>query len=102
MKETAGTAYHPQGTVVMGRPADTNACVGSDFVVYGVNNFRVADLSIAPTNVKYVFPFRLVDHWSDPGCESKHWYDMFSNHPQSTAYLIGHKAAEAIIKSWSL
>lgn len=54
MKESAGTAYHPQGTVVMGRPDDTNACVGSDFVVYGLNNLRVADLSIAPMNVKYI------------------------------------------------
>lgn len=62
MKETAGTAYHPQGSVVMGRPADTNACVGSDCVVYGVTNCRVADLSIAPTNVKYVFPSRLVNY----------------------------------------
>lgn len=60
MKESAGTAYHPQGTVVMGRPDDTNACVGSDFVVYGINNLRVADLSIAPTNVKYVIPSRFV------------------------------------------
>jgi hypothetical protein len=25
-----------------------------------------------------------------------------SNHPQSTAYLIGHKAAEAIIEEWKL
>lgn len=55
MKESAGTAYHLQGTVVMGPPDDTNACVGSDFVVYGLNNLRVADLSIAPMNVKYIF-----------------------------------------------
>jgi hypothetical protein len=25
-----------------------------------------------------------------------------SNHPQSTAYLIGHKAAKAIIEEWKL
>lgn len=58
MKESAGAAWHGQGTVVMGRPNDTNACVGSDFVVYGLNNLRVADLSIAPTNVKYIFRSR--------------------------------------------
>lgn len=56
MKESAGAAYHAQGTVAMGLPNDTNACVGSDFVVYGLHNLRVADLSIAPTNVKYIFP----------------------------------------------
>lgn len=66
MEESAGTAYHLQGTVVMGRPNDTNACVGSDFVVYGLNNLRVADLSIAPTNVKYIFRSRLVHYRSDP------------------------------------
>lgn len=65
MKESAGTAYHPQGTVVMGRPDDMNACVGSNFVVYGINNLRVADLSIAPTNVKYIFRSRLVQYRSN-------------------------------------
>ena len=52
MKETTGPVYHLQGTVAMGRPDDLNACVGPDFVIYGINNLRVADLSIAPTNVK--------------------------------------------------
>lgn len=54
MKETTNSVYHPQGTVAMGRPDNPNACVGPDFLVYGINNLRVADLSIAPTNVKYI------------------------------------------------
>lgn len=56
MKETTNSGYHPQGTIVMGHPDDPKACVGPDFLVYGLNNLCVADLSIAPTNVKYVVP----------------------------------------------
>lgn len=62
MKESAGTAWHAQGTVAMGLPNDTIACVGSDFVVYGLHNLRVADLSIVPTNLKYISRSRLVHY----------------------------------------
>lgn len=66
MKEATGPVYHLQGTVAMGSPDDPNACVGPDFLVYGINNLRVADLSIAPTIVKYVVPLLPLVNGSDP------------------------------------
>lgn len=54
--------YHPQGTVVIGRFANTNTYVGFNFIVYNINNFYVANLSIALTNVKYIFFSHLVDY----------------------------------------
>lgn len=68
MKEATGPVYHLQGTVAMGRPDDPNACVGPDFLVYGINNLCVADLSIAPTNVKYAVPLLPLSQWIRSKC----------------------------------
>ncbi len=101
MKEATNPAYHAQGTVVMGPPDDPNSCVGPDFCVYGISSLRVADLSIAPLNLKYVHIHLLLVNQDQRPLVSV-LTPLFSNHPQSTAYLIGHKAAEAIMKRQSL
>ena len=46
-RNTAETTYHPVGTCKMGN--DTNAVVGADLKVHGLDGLRVADASIMPT-----------------------------------------------------
>ncbi|KAK9482111.1 GMC oxidoreductase [Lipomyces starkeyi] len=41
-------AFHASGTVEMGTPDNPQSCVNSDFSVCGVQNLRVADLSVCP------------------------------------------------------
>lgn len=74
--DNAGTVWHANGTVKMGKKDDTNACVDSSFRVRGVQGLRVADLSVAPLTT--------------------------NNHTQATAYLIGQKAAETLIGEYRL
>ena len=47
VKNTAETTYHPVGTCKMGN--DTNAVVGADLKVHGLDGLRIADASIMPT-----------------------------------------------------
>ena len=47
VRNTAETTYHPVGTCKMGN--DTNAVVGADLKVHGLDGLRVADASIMPT-----------------------------------------------------
>ena len=47
VRNTAETTYHPVGTCKMGN--DTNAVVGPDLKVHGLDGLRVADASIMPT-----------------------------------------------------
>ncbi|KAJ7067084.1 GMC oxidoreductase-domain-containing protein [Mycena amicta] len=49
-RATVGTTWHSLGTCAM-KPRDQNGVVDSRLNVYGVKNLKVADLSIAPTNV---------------------------------------------------
>lgn len=75
-RATAGTVWHANGTTKMGRKDDADACVDSDFRVYGVQGLRIADLSVAPLTT--------------------------NNHTQATAYLIGQKAAEKLMQEHGL
>ncbi|KAF2108061.1 choline dehydrogenase [Lophiotrema nucula] len=75
-KDAVGTVWHVNGSVVMGKKDDPLACVDSDFKVYGIEGLRVADLSVCPLTP--------------------------NNHTQSTAYLVGQKAAEKLIAEYSL
>ena len=47
VRNTAETTYHPVGTCKMGN--DTNAVVGANLKVHGLDGLRVADASIMPT-----------------------------------------------------
>lgn len=70
------SAYHPCGTVKMGKRDDPLACVDSDFVVRGFSGLKVVDLSIAP----FV-----------PNC-----------HTTPTAYWLGELGAEKLAKNYKL
>ncbi|KAM6481429.1 GMC oxidoreductase [Trichoderma sp. SZMC 28011] len=76
VRNYVSTAWHPQGTVKMGKLDDDTACVGSDFRVIGIENLRVADLSVVPVTL--------------------------SNHTQASAYVIGEIAAQKLISAYGL
>lgn len=75
-REHAGTVWHANGTVKMGKREDEGACVDSGFRVVGVEGLRVADLSVAPLTP--------------------------NNHTQATAYLIGQVAGEKLVMEYGL
>ncbi|KAL2820124.1 glucose-methanol-choline oxidoreductase [Aspergillus granulosus] len=72
IKENLGQGYHSVGTCKMGRPGEPAAVVDARFKVIGVENLRVADLSVCPI--------------------------LTSNHTQINAYLIGEVCARQIIQ----
>jgi len=72
----AGTVWHANGTVKMGRTGDEGTCVDSGFRVRGVEGLRVVDLSVAPLTT--------------------------NNHTQATAYLVGRMAAERLEGEYGL
>ncbi|KAF2277314.1 choline dehydrogenase [Westerdykella ornata] len=76
MRDTVTTVWHANGTAMMGKKENALACVDKDFRVFGVDGLRVADLSICPV--------------------------VTNNHTQSTAYLVGQKAADKLIAEYEL
>ncbi|XMA11131.1 hypothetical protein WAI453_003922 [Rhynchosporium graminicola] len=70
------SSWHMCSTTRMGKKGDEGAVVDTDFRVRGVQNLRVADLSVLPL--------------------------LPNNHTQSTAYLVGETAAEKIIAEYGL
>lgn len=75
-RDNASTVWHANGTAKMGRKEDPGACVDGNGKVYGVKGLRIGDLSIMPLTT--------------------------NNHTQSTAYLVGQKIAEKVIREYSL
>lgn len=76
IKDNVSPIWHANGTVMMGMQGDAGACVDSDLHVFGLQNLRVADLSVCPFTP--------------------------DAHTQATAYLIGQAAAEKIISEHQL
>lgn len=74
--DNAGTVWHANGTVRMGKEGEKEACVDKDGKVFGVQGLRVADLSVCPLTT--------------------------SNHTQATAYLVGRKISEKMIREYGL
>jgi choline dehydrogenase len=72
VRRAAGTYYHPVGTCRMGLGAD--AVVDPELRVRGIDGLRVADASIMP--------------------------DIVSANTNTTAILIGEKAADLVKSSW--
>lgn len=70
IKDNVTPIWHANGSVKMGKKDDINACVDSNLCIIGLQNIRVADLSVCP-----ITP---------------------NNHTQATAYLIGEFASEKI------
>ena len=64
------------GTVKMGKPGDETAAVDSKFRVFGLENLRVADMSVVPV--------------------------LTNNHTQATAYVTGATCAETLIQEYGL
>ncbi|KAF2026376.1 alcohol oxidase [Setomelanomma holmii] len=73
--DNASTVWHACGTVKMGK-SEKDACVDSSGRVFGIKGLRVADLSVAPL--------------------------MTNNHTQATAYLVGQKMSEKIVREYGL
>ncbi|KAF4162560.1 hypothetical protein CNMCM6936_001989 [Aspergillus lentulus] len=75
-KNTVGSVWHIVGTVEIGRPGDADAAVDSRFRVFGIENLRVADMSIVPV--------------------------LLSTHLQVPAYMIGMTCAEVLVEEYDL
>lgn len=76
VRDNAGTVWHACGSVMMGREGEKGVCVDKDYKVLGVKGLRVADLSVCPLAT--------------------------NNHTQPTAYLVGYKAAQRLIREYGL
>lgn len=75
-RANAGTVWHANGTVKMGRIGEKGTCVDGGFRVKGVQGLRVVDLSVAPLTT--------------------------NNHTQATAYLVGRIAGEKLVREYGL
>lgn len=75
IRENVGTTWHSMGTAKMA-PRDDNGVVDNKLNVYGVQNLKIADLSVPPGNV--------------------------AANTANTAFAIGEKAADILIKELGL
>lgn len=50
----AGSVWHPSGTLKMGPQHDKSAVVDAELKVHGIDNLRVADMSVTPLLPRYV------------------------------------------------
>lgn len=75
-KGTVGSTWHMTGTAKMGKSEDDNAAVDNNFKIFGIDNLRVADLSVVPVL---------------PTC-----------HTQAMAYVTGATCADKLIEHYNL
>ncbi|PCG91297.1 Glucose-methanol-choline oxidoreductase [Penicillium occitanis (nom. inval.)] len=75
-RDNLGSSWHMTGTVKMGKEGNKDAAVDNAFRVFGVENLRVADMSIVPV--------------------------LTNNHTQATAYVTGATCADVLIKEYTL
>lgn len=75
-RQTISSSWHMTGTVKMGKPTDADAVVDSSFRFMGIDNLRVADMSVVPI--------------------------IASCHIQSVAYFTGMTCAEKLIAEYGL
>ncbi|RHZ69804.1 hypothetical protein CDV55_105813 [Aspergillus turcosus] len=75
-KENLGSVWHMMGTAKMGGHGDADAVVDSRFRVSGIENLRVADMSVVPIPL--------------------------NTHLQVPAYLLGMTCAEVLIEEYDL
>ncbi|KAG8035399.1 hypothetical protein G9C98_006845 [Cotesia typhae] len=74
IRHTAGTLYHPVGTVRMGSPVNPKSVVDSTLKVLGIEGLRVADASIMPV--------------------------ITSGNPHAATLMIAEKGADLIKHQW--
>jgi choline dehydrogenase-like flavoprotein len=70
------STWHMTGTAKMGKVGASDAVVDNRFRVFGVENLRVADMSVVPV--------------------------LTNNHTQATAYVTGATAADVLIREYGL
>jgi choline dehydrogenase-like flavoprotein len=70
------SVWHMTGTVKMGKAGEKGTCVDSDFKILGVDNLRVADMSVVPV--------------------------LTNNHTQATAYIAGASLADKLVAEYDL
>ncbi|OJJ33602.1 hypothetical protein ASPWEDRAFT_114784 [Aspergillus wentii DTO 134E9] len=75
-KNNLASGWHMMGTAKMGKPGDIDAAVDKRFRVFGIDNLRVADLSVVPV--------------------------LTNNHTQATAYVTGATCADILIREYDL
>ncbi|KAJ5281959.1 oxidoreductase [Penicillium angulare] len=75
-RSNASTSWHMTGTAKMGKEGDADAAVDKRFRVIGVENLRVADMSVVPV--------------------------LTNNHTQATAYVTGATCADVLIREYGL
>ncbi|KAJ5798574.1 uncharacterized protein N7503_007870 [Penicillium pulvis] len=75
-KANVSSSWHMTGTAKMGKAGDIDAAVDNRFRVFGVENLRVADMSVVPV--------------------------MTNNHTQATAYMTGATCADVLIWEYEL
>ncbi|RAK96030.1 GMC family oxidoreductase [Aspergillus ibericus CBS 121593] len=75
-KNTLGSSWHMTGTAKMGKPGEADAVVDSRFRVFGIENLRVADMSVVPL--------------------------LTNNHTQATAYVTGVTCGDALAREYDL
>ncbi|KAJ5101278.1 Glucose-methanol-choline oxidoreductase [Penicillium alfredii] len=75
-RNNLSSSWHMTGTVKMGQPDEIDTAVDHRFRVLGIENLRVADMSVVPV--------------------------LTNNHTQATAYLTGATCAEVLIREYDL
>ncbi|CAI7649297.1 unnamed protein product [Penicillium discolor] len=75
-KDFLSSSWHMTGTVKMGKADASDAAVDTHFRVRGIENLRVADMSVVPV--------------------------LTNNHTQATAYVTGVTCADVLIKEYGL
>jgi hypothetical protein len=83
----------------MGKVGEDTTCVDPEFRVVGLNNLRVADMSVCPVVPRQV-PDETLNQTLDWATQAN--CHVCSNHTQSTAYLVGEVAADKLIKEYNL
>ncbi|KAI1383045.1 putative GMC oxidoreductase [Hypoxylon trugodes] len=74
--QNIGSSWHMTGTAKMGNAGDADAVVDKNFKVTGIDNLRVADMSVVPV--------------------------LASCHTQAVAYVTGATAADKLVQEYNL
>jgi choline dehydrogenase-like flavoprotein len=75
-RENISSSWHMTGTAKMGKKGDVDAVVDPDFKVFGIENLRIADMSVVPV--------------------------LVNAHVQAAAYVTGLTCAEKLVKEYNL
>lgn len=94
VRQNTHSSWHMSCSARMGNGVDA-ACVDSNFRVFGLDGLRIVDLSVCPFIPKYVL--HCLNHGRCLTASFDALLTIFSNHTQSTAYVVGEIAAEKLM-----